>query len=159
MRSAPEPDRMRDRGVVDHSAVNQVALPPAHRREHAGDRGGRKHRLVRGSAREQHLASGDEVEGHHMQGDGGLLEHLKLQVPADQAPQATIGHKVVVPARHPPRRRVRMATGKISSREMAPQARASWFAVVTVCGREAMKAALSAPADVPTRTSGTMPRS
>src|SRR5436309_5345377 len=53
----------------------------------------------------------------------------------------------------------RSPTGKTSSRRRPRQIAPSSCGVANVCGREATTAALSAPAEAPTSTSGTMPRS
>src|SRR5207248_1124126 len=53
----------------------------------------------------------------------------------------------------------RSPTGKTSSRRRPRQTAASSSAVATVCGREATKAALSAPAEAPISRCGMMPLS
>lgn len=50
------------------------------------------------TAGEQHVLSGQQVRGDHVQWDGCVLEPVEPQVGAEQLTQATVTDQVVVPA-------------------------------------------------------------
>ena len=87
-----------------------------------------------------------------------IRDVLELDMPRHEPAQSSVGDKVVAPPAQAADG-VRMLTGKMSSRCEPHQARASSLAVGTVCGRDAKKAAFSAPADVPTNKSAAIPLS
>jgi hypothetical protein len=104
------------------------------------------------------LARMADVDGDDMQRDRQLLDQVVIGVAPDQPCQPAGRHEMVTAAEEPSSP-LNGSSGNTLPRRRPRQTSPSSSAVATVCGRDAMNAPLSAPADVPTITSGRMPRS
>ena len=93
-------DRVGDRRVVDHAAVDQPLVADRDRGEDPWDRRRRKDGLHGGTFGEEQFASLDQVKRDQMERDWGIGEIFKLDVPSDQSPQLTIRHEVIAPPAH-----------------------------------------------------------
>jgi hypothetical protein len=88
-------DGVRDRRVVRHAAVHQLAPLPADRRQHRRYRGACHDGVDRRAAGQPQLLAGDDVNGDHVQLERHLLEPLVLDVASDEPSHPAIGHQVV----------------------------------------------------------------
>lgn len=99
--SAPSATAVRDRRVVDDTAVHQHAAADLHRREDPWDRTAREdglHRVARG---EQDVVAGQDIGRHDGEGHGRFLQALESQARCQEAAQAAVGHDVAAPSQHP----------------------------------------------------------
>jgi hypothetical protein len=81
----PELDRVGNRRVVDHPAVDQSVVADLDGRKDARNRSGRCHRIHRRAIGQQELASVGQIEGDEVQRDRGIGKAFKLEMSTQQA--------------------------------------------------------------------------
>ncbi len=73
-----------DRHGIDQAAIDEHMAVVTHRRENAGHRNARPHRLDDAARGERHLLAGGNVRGHGAKGNRQLLDVFHVEMPAHE---------------------------------------------------------------------------
>jgi len=110
--------RLRDRCVVGHSTVDQVASADSNRREHSRDRCARQQGRNRRAVGKDYPTSGREVGRDNVERNPRLLQAPEREISLQQTAQAIRAHKVIALSRHRRRAQKRLTGNTVDLRRL-----------------------------------------